>query len=379
MIKVGITGQSGFVGSHLFNYLGLKENIQQILFEKFFFDNFKLLKNFVSKCDVIVHLAAVNRHENPEILYETNISLIKKLISACSATESKPHIIFSSSTQEEGETPYGKSKHNGRCMFEEWANRNNSKFTGLIIPNVYGPFGKPYHNSVVATFCYQLNHGEKPKIHLDGTLKLIYINELVDLIFRIIIEEEDEILCDNRTSVYQVPSSQTANVSEILSILTEYKNEYMGKGCIPNINDSFRLNLFHTFRCYMPDDYFPCLYQKYEDNRGEFVELLRANSAGQSSYSLTKPGITRGDHYHTRKAERFAVVKGKCLIQLRRIGTNNVIEYELDGKAPAFVDIPIWYTHNIVNIGDEDLYTFFWINEFYDHNDPDTYFEKVIV
>lgn len=377
MIKVGITGQSGFIGSHLFNFLGLKDNIKRIPFKRDFFENAEDLENFVSQCDVIIHLAAVNRHANPETLYDTNISLIEKLISACSTTEAKPHILFSSSTQEEGETAYGKSKYEGRRLLEDWARKNDAKFTGLIIPNVYGPFGNPYYNSVIATFCHQLTHDEKPEIHVDGTLKLIYVNELVDLIFRIITDEVDGIVYDHKISEYHVPDSATAKVSEILSILTEYKDYYMEKGCIPDINDSFRLNLFNTFRCYMPDDHFPCFYQKHEDNRGEFVEMIRANSTGQSSYSLTKPGITRGDHFHTRKAERFAVFKGKALIQLRKIGTNKVIEYKLDGKNPSFVDIPVWHTHNIVNIGDEDLYTFFWINELYDPEDPDTYFEKV--
>lgn len=149
MIKVGITGQSGFIGSHLFNFLGVKENIKRIPFKRDSFENAEDLENFVSQCDVIIHLAAVNRHANPETLFDTNISLIEKLISACSTTEAKSHILFSSSTQEERETAYGKSKYEGRRLLEDWARKNDAKFTGLIIPNVYGPFGNPYYNSVM--------------------------------------------------------------------------------------------------------------------------------------------------------------------------------------------------------------------------------------
>ena len=124
-------------------------------------------------------------------------------------------------------------------------------------------------------------------------------------------------------------------------------------------------------------DFFPRKFQQHEDNRGSFVEIARVGISGQTSFSTTKPGITRGNHFHTRKIERFAVIKGKALIQLRKIGTNEVHNYYLDGIQPAFVDMPIWYTHNIKNIGDEMLYTIFWINEPYNSNDPDTYIEMV--
>ncbi|NQU32460.1 MAG: NAD-dependent epimerase/dehydratase family protein, partial [Bacteroidetes bacterium] len=154
MIKIGITGQSGFIGTHLYNTMGLyPDKFKLIPFEDAFFQEEKSLKYFVVQCDVIVHLAAMNRHKDPEILYETNIGLVKRLITACEATKSTPHIIFSSSTQEERDNLYGKSKKEGRELLGQWAERNHSKFTGLVIPNVYGPFGNPYYNSVVATFC----------------------------------------------------------------------------------------------------------------------------------------------------------------------------------------------------------------------------------
>src|SRR5665811_1066866 len=181
MIKIGITGQPGFVGTHLYNTLGLSPEIfERIPFEDAFFQNENKLKEFVKSCDAIVHLAAMNRHNDAEVLYQTNIGLVKQLIGACEVTNATPHILFSSSTQEERDNLYGKSKKEGRELLEQWAQKNNAQFTGFVIPNVFGPFGNPYYNSVVATFCHQLTHNETPKIEVDGEIKLIYVGELVD-------------------------------------------------------------------------------------------------------------------------------------------------------------------------------------------------------
>ena len=159
MIKVGITGQAGFVGTHLYNTLGLfPDQYERIPFEDVFFQDENKLNLFVQSCDVVVHLAALNRHNDPEVLYLTNIGLVKQLIHACESTNTRPHILFSSSTQEERDNLYGKSKKEGRKLIEQWAERNHARFTGFVIPNVFGPFGNPYYNSVVATFCHQLTH-----------------------------------------------------------------------------------------------------------------------------------------------------------------------------------------------------------------------------
>lgn len=170
-IKIGITGQEGFIGKHLYNTLGLSnDTFVRVDFNKNNFNSPALLDEFVKQCDVIVHLAAKNRHNDPEVIYNTNIELVNKLISSFENTKSKPHVIFSSSTQEEKENSYGKSKKNGRILLGNWAKLNNSKFSGLIIPNVFGAFGNPYYNSVVATFCHQLTHNETPKIDVDGEI-----------------------------------------------------------------------------------------------------------------------------------------------------------------------------------------------------------------
>ncbi|MDD4374251.1 MAG: NAD-dependent epimerase/dehydratase family protein [Bacteroidales bacterium] len=377
-LKIGITGQTGFVGTHLYNTLGLHpDKFQRIPFQDEYFKEESKLNEFVKQCDAIVHLAAMNRHNDPEVIYQTNMGLVKQLIAACEATNSTPHILFSSSTQEERDNLYGKSKKEGRELLEQWALNNNAQFTGLIIPNVFGPFGHPYYNSVVATFCHQLTHNETPKIEVDGEIKLIYVGELVKEVIEYIeamAAEEEKGLAD---TVF-VDYTAIIKVSDLLTKLQQYKSNYFEKGEIPSLDTPFERNLWNTFLCYLDhESFFPHHLKLNTDNRGSFVETVKLNSGGQVSFSTTVPGITRGNHFHTRKAERFAVIKGKATIELRRIGTDKVMTFELDGTQPSFVDMPIWHTHNITNVGDEELYTIFWINEHFDPEDTDTFFEKV--
>ena len=379
MIKIGITGQPGFVGTHLYNTLGLyPSKFERIPFEDAFFSDDNKLSGFVKNCDVIVHLAAMNRHNDPEVIYQTNIRLVQQLISTCESTNTTPHILFSSSTQEERDNLYGRSKREGRKLFEQWADKNNAQFSGFIIPNVYGPYGNPYYNSVIATFCHQLTHDEQPKIEIDSEIKLIYVAELVNhFINRIeLIHNQDK----NESVIEEVqvqPTSQI-KVSTLLSVLQTYKTNYFRNGEIPELDNTFKRDLFNTFISYIDhQSFFPFKLKLNSDQRGTFVETVKLKTGGQVSFSTTVPGITRGNHFHTRKAERFAVIKGKARIELRKVGTDKVLSFDLDGKEPSFVDMPVWFTHNITNIGTEELYTIFWINEHFDANDADTFSEIV--
>ncbi|MFV0138511.1 NAD-dependent epimerase/dehydratase family protein [Empedobacter falsenii] len=370
--KIGITGQNGFVGTHLYNTLGLfPEEFERIDFQKEFFGDESKLDEFVSQCDVIVHLAAMNRHESEQVIYDTNVALAKQLVDSLKRTNSKAHILISSSTQEERDNLYGKSKREGREAIVNWANENDGKVTGLIIPNVFGAFGKPFYNSFIATFCHQLTHGETPTIANDGEVKLIYVQELVEVII-------GEIRKEKSNSELIVESTATKKVSEVLALLNDYKTKYFDGGEIPTLNSKFEHNLFNTYRSYIDyKTHYPVKFTQHTDPRGAFVEVIRLGIGGQCSFSTTVPEITRGNHYHTRKIERFAVIKGNALIQLRKVGTEEVLDFYLDGNEPAYVDMPIWYTHNIKNIGTEDLYTIFWIDEPFNPEDADTYFEEV--
>jgi UDP-2-acetamido-2,6-beta-L-arabino-hexul-4-ose reductase len=372
MLKVGITGQSGFIGTHLFNFFNLKkEELIVIPFDDNFFQIYDNLKSWVIECDVIIHLAGMNRHADESVIYDTNIRLVKQLIEVLEESKKTPHLLFASSLQEIRDNKYGKSKKEGRELFANWAKKNNARFTGLVIPNVFGPFGNPYYNSVVATFSYQLTHFENPKIDVDGKLKLIYVGELAEVVYKIIIES---ITGDE----YLVSHSSEKKVSEILKLLNEYNTTYSDTGIIPKLKDRFEVNLFNTFRSYLDHkNRYPVFFQKKIDDRGLFVEVTKAEVGGQISFSSTKSGITRGNHFHTRKIERFAVIKGEALIQLRQVGKNEVMNFYLSGEKPSYVDMPVWFTHNITNVGKEELLTFFWINEFYNEEDPDTFLEIV--
>jgi UDP-2-acetamido-2,6-beta-L-arabino-hexul-4-ose reductase len=376
-IKVGITGQAGFVGTHLYNELGLEpDKYERIPFEDRYFENSALLYDFVKQCDVIVHLAAVNRHSDQNELYRINIELVNLLVNALKQENTKPHIIFSSSTQESQDNPYGKSKLEGRRLLEKWAQENQASFTGMIVPNVFGPFGLPNYNSFVATFCHKLTHNEEPKIITDSEVNLIYVSSLCKYIIKDI--EEIKASASPAIKEKQIQHDFTKKVSEILALLNIFKQQYLDHGIIPSLSNSDEINLFNTFRSYINmEKYFPFLLKQNTDGRGAFVETIRLGIGGQVSFSTTNPGITRGNHYHTRKIERFTVIKGKAKIQLRKVGTEQVYDFYLDGKTPSYVDMPIWFAHNITNIGNEDLYTQFWINEWYDADNPDTFFEKV--
>lgn len=371
MIKVGVTGSNGFIGWHLCRTLELDTNkFELIEFQRNWFNDSFKLDLFVSNCDIIVHLAGLNRHNEEIAIYDTNVGLAERLVESFNRICFKGQVIFSSSIQEERNNTFGNSKKVARELFSNWANISGSIFHGVIIPNVFGAFGVPFYNSVISTFCHQLVNNETPKIETDATLNLIYINDLVKKIIGLFNTETNDNIIIGYTDSHKV--------SEILELLCKFKNKYFENGQIPSFNNQFEIKLFNTFRSYLDlNSHFPIKYKKNTDERGNFVEIIRLETGGQVSFSTTNKEVTRGNHFHTRKIERFSVIKGKALIQLRKIGTTEVIDYYLSGEEPAYVDMPIWYTHNIKNIGEEELYTMFWINEFYDANDPDTYFEKV--
>ncbi len=372
MIKIGITGQPGFVGTHLYNFLGSQPDVERIPCKDEFFTDEPALRNFVAQCDAIVHLAAMNRHDDPQVIYDTNLRLVKQLIAAMEAETVTPHVLFSSSTQEERDNLYGASKREGRELLEAWAKKNGAKFTGCVIPNVFGPYGRPNYNSVVATFCHKLTHGERPEIQVDGSIKLVYVGDLCR-------EFLDIIRTGEAASPRPIPCGAERQVSELLATFERFKEQYFDQGIIPELPTAFDVQLFNTFCGYIDHkDFFPFQLKLNTDARGTFVETVKLDRiGGQISFSTTVPGITRGNHYHTRKIERFAVIKGKARIELRKVGTAEKLVFELDGARPSFVDMPVWHTHNITNIGNEDLYTVFWINEFYNPADPDTFAEEV--
>ncbi len=369
--KIGITGHNGFLGTHLKNQIKYQHDGFEIIdFKRSFFENQKFLSAFVNNCDIIIHLAGLNRHNSQKEILKTNIRLAKILGDSLINNKFKGTLIYSSSLQERKDTYYGRSKKQASEILNERAKSGGFSFIKMIIPNIFGPFGQPYYNSFITTFCHQLIKKEKPEIIQDSEIPLIYVEDVVCQILEMI----------KLKGIHDIDVSNQINkkVSEILTQLKAFHAIYVQNGEIPEFQTIFDIQLFNTFRAAIClKDSFPRYYKIHSDKRGYFSELIRANSKGQVSFSITKPGVTRGDHFHTRKIERFSVIQGNAKLALRTVGKKNSIEFKLNGKKPAYVDIPIWTTHNITNIGEEDLITVFWINEHFVPEDADVYFEKV--
>ena len=240
MIRTGITGQAGFIASHLANYFRIQDDIELIPFIRDYFENTSDLENFVDKCDVIIHLAAMSRNPDGKLLYENNITLDKKLIAALEKTNSRAHVIFASTTHEMREGDYYASKRDGQKLFKEWC----GKFTAMVMPNTFGPYGKPYFNSVISTFCCKVARGEQAEIIIDAPVELIYIHNLCHEFHKVIKGEVKQ-------NSYTPPATATRKVSEILDLLLNFRKLYVEQGIIPEFNDNFEINLFTTFQSYL--------------------------------------------------------------------------------------------------------------------------------
>ena len=369
-MRILISGYNGFIGKHLTRALKANNEVFSYKFlEKKDFKSVSNLQKKILQDDCIFHFAGINRSKLDDEVYKKNEEINLKLFEALNNISFKGKLFFTSSTQETKNTPYGKSKRNARIRFLDQSSELGYSFHGLMLPNVFGPFCKPNYNSFIATFCNNTILNKPSIIHNDEQISLIYVGDLI--------EEFIESLKTNK-NISLDKMIYKRKVSEVLSTIQNFHNEYIISGNFPNLDSSFDLKLFNTFRSYIDfQAYFPRYYKKYSDERGEFTELIRTLSKGQSSFSTTKTGITRGNHYHTRKIERFSVIKGQAKIQIREILSDKVIDFHLDGESPSYVDIPIWFTHNITNIGKEDLITVFWINEHYSEKTPDTYIEIV--
>lgn len=241
----------------------------------------------------------------------------------------------------------------------------------ITCPLIFGPYLDS--NNMIAMYSQHILQNKSDSLLEDreSEIESIYIGDFINRFYAGLLVQEF-----NVENLFQ--DKVNLVLDEVIKKLNSFNITYIKNRIIPKFESQFDLNLFNTFRHFEDiGNIFPLHLINHQDERGTFVETIKLESGGQVSFSVTKPGITRGNHFHTRKIERFAVIKGEARIQLRQIGRNEVFNFELSGNAPSFVDMPIYYTHNIKNIGEEDLYTIFWINEFYDSNDPDTFFETV--
>lgn len=368
---VGITGPRGFVAGHLARKLGADKNVHVVLCPRDAFSDESQLARFVGECDVIVHLAGMNRGDDTEI-FATNVGLADKLVAATEQSHRPLHIIFASSTQRDRDNAYGRSKKLAENLFSHWAERAlGRRATNLIVPNVYGPGCRPFYNSVVATFCHQLAHGDEPHIVVDSEVEFIWVNDLVDRICEQIAAEGDG-LYDIR-----IVGNAKFRVSELLDKLQSFRESHEKFDMVPDIAQPLDASLYATYLSYLDLQQHLHRPQVHRDERGHLFEVIRTARGGQVFFSTTKPGVIRGNHFHTRKIEWFCVVKGEAAIRLRKVDDSEVHEFRVSGDSPQFVSIPVLYTHQIENVGSDDLLTMFWCNEIFVPEDSDTYFEKV--
>lgn len=366
MMKVGITGIDGLIGWHLRSFLHGRKEIAVRGADKPEFASKELLVKFASSCDVIVHLAGMNRGGDAEVA-GTNVALTEALLNACDAAGTRPHIIFSSSTHIRRGTPYGESKKKCAELIRAWASKNKTVFTNFILPNVFGESGKPFYNSAVSTFCFQLANGQKPGIITDSEMELLHAQRVAGKIFAVINKPVDGEL---------TPPGHKIMVSGLLSTLRRLAESYSSH-IIPDLGSELELDLFNTYRAYLFPEKVPVGIDVKRDARGYLFEAAKSRNAGQAFISSTGPGITRGNHYHLSKFERFLVIKGKARISVRRLFSRKAHEFLVDGDSPAYIDMPALHTHNITNIGDSELITMFWSDRLFDPADPDTYQETV--
>lgn len=364
---IGITGANGFLARHLRLFFRQQPDVELKLAGRAVFADPALLKQFVNGCDAIIHLAGLNRADEEQIV-TVNTDLARALVETCNELGATPHVLFASSIHRELDSVYGKAKLQTEHIFSAWAGKTGAAFTACVLPHVYGEGGKPFYNSVTATFCHQLAEGDKPEIIHDGQLELIHAQEVARKFW--------ECLQNPASAVVRVRGEPT-QVSALKALLELMDANYRA-GLWPDLKTPLHVSLFNTYRSYLFPHYYPVPLLVRKDPRGELFETVKTLSGGQGFVSWTRPGVTRGNHYHMRKIERFLVMEGKALIRLRHVLEEAVYEFPVNGGDPVFVDMPTFYTHSIENVGTTDLVTLFWANEIFDPAQSDTYPEPVL-
>lgn len=370
MKKILITGSKGFLGSNLLFSLKFIEGCEIIEFDK---ENGRdELKSILKDIDFIFHLAGVNRPEKPEDFTKNNTELTQFIVDCLLDYKNFVPIVFSSSTQAELDNEYGKSKLEAENHILGYIKSGGSGYI-YRLTNVFGKWCRPNYNSVVATFCYNIANGLEIKItDRNKELQLIHVDDIISEFKRIL---DGKIVVD-QNQILAINPFYTITLGELADHLKSFK-EMSTTLLIPDMNNDFLKKLHSTFLSYVTQDDGIYSLNKQTDERGYLFELVKSKSFGQIFISKTKPGITRGNHFHNLKNEKFCVIEGKAIIKLRHLLTNEIWEYAVDGQTPQVVNILPGYTHSITNTGNNELITLFWANEPFDKEHPDTYFLKV--
>lgn len=373
VMKVLVTGAKGFIGKNLISELERREGVCVLPFD---IDTpSELLDEYCRECDFVFNLAGVNRPEHVEEFMEGNFGFATTLVETLKKYGNTCPVMNSSSIQAALENPYGKSKKAGEDMMFSYGQESGAQVYIYRFPNVFGKWCRPNYNSAVATFCHNIAHNLPIQVNDRSTvMHLVYIDDVVEELLQAL----DRHPHVNADGYCYVPVEHEITLGEIVNLLYSFR-ESRSNFMIPDMTEnSFEKKLYSTYLSYLPEEEFSYPLVMHEDARGSFTEILKSADRGQVSINISKPGITKGNHWHHTKNEKFVVVSGKALIRFRKYGEDRVIEYHVSGDKLEVVDIPTGYTHSIINEGETDLVTLMWCNECFDPGKPDTIYEPVV-
>lgn len=399
-MKIFITGAKGFVGKNLFCSLNNIKNDKdrthkslniQDIFQYDLDSSQDDLEKYCKDCDFVFNLAGVNRPQNQEEFMKGNFGFASTLLAILKKYNNKAPIMLASSLQASligrYDNEYGRSKKAGEELFFDYAQETGAKVYVYRFPNLFGKWCRPNYNSAVATFCHNIANDLPIQVNDPSVeLELLYIDDLISEMLSILEVKGHRCNYDGLIPIdaedgkyYYVPTTHKVTLGEIVSLLDQFKNQ-PATLLIPELpRNSFAKKLYSTYLSYLPKEKVAFSLKMNVDNRGSFTELLKTQNCGQFSVNISKPGITKGEHWHHSKWEFFIVVSGHGLIQERMIGSAEVLEFEVSGKEIKAIHMLPGYTHNIINLSEtEDLVTVMWANESFDPNNPDTFGEKVV-
>lgn len=364
-MKVLITGAGGFVGKNLCVRLAELDQYEVMTFERG--QSEVELAALVDKADWIFHLAGINRPQNPHEFQEGNVDLTEKLCTLVEQSGRQIPLVLTSSTQSQLDNDYGKSKLAAEKLLLALKQRSNCPVFIYQLPNVFGKWSRPNYNSAVATFCHNIARDLPITIHNpDAIVKLVYIDDVIDSWIDLLHNDHSQL-----PSYQSISPVYDTTVGEIAHTIYGFKNSIQTGITLP-VGTGLTRALYSTYLSFLPTDKFAYNLVKHEDPRGVFVEMLKTPDSGQFSFFTAHPGITRGGHYHHTKTEKFLVIKGTAKYRFRHIVTNEYYELIVDGNNPTVVEtIPGW-SHDITNIGDDELVVMLWANEIFDRQKPDT-------
>lgn len=363
-MKVLVTGSNGFIGKNLVAKLNELNKYKIISIDRN--SSKEELIDGLLEADFIFHLAGINRPKDEKEFFEGNSGLTGEIVKILKDNNKNTPIAITSSIQADLDNSYGKSKKLSEEELLMYSATTKAKVFIYRLANVFGKWCRPNYNSAVATFCHNIARGEEVWVSdSNKEMTLVYIDDVVRCL---ISSMEDETILSGYVNVDIEHKVTLGEIVEILNNFVESRNNLM----IPNMGDEFTKKLYSTYLSYLPEDKFSYPLKMNIDDRGSFTEFLKTPDRGQVSVNISKPGITKGNHWHHTKNEKFLVVSGNGLIQFRKIDSEEVIEYRVSGEILEVIDIPVGYTHNIINTGKSDMVTIMWCNEVFNSEKPDT-------